>query len=210
MQYLLSQADIEAETLLCLAQLGDHLGLSTLEGGAIDALIQQPWVDDMISTAQILELPKFQQDPAKVNTLLHHPNRGAYTELQVLELLEMAHVAEDVVASILKMDAMQTSELDTLLGILVNKEPIPDMLLGKAVQQYRLSKGSRPSPGWSTYLRILPNVTMPDTGVTDEIDIIGTDVYLQLDHSETQEDGEDIDCVGYAWHWTCMSRQHWR
>lgn len=192
------------EAHLCLALLGDHLGISTLEDGAIDALIQEPWVDDMIPVAQILAMPKFQQDTAKVDALLHHPNRGAYTELQVLEFLEMVHMFEDTIASILKMDTMQTSELDTLLGILVNKEHIPDILLGKAVQQYRLPEGSRPGPGRSTRTRILPNIMMPDTGLKVNIDVFGSDLYLQLDHSKTQKDGEEMRwlallCTQYAW-----------
>lgn len=181
-----------ARTLLCLAQLGDHLGLSTLEDGAIDALIQRPWVDHMVSIAQLLAMPKFQHDTAKIDSLLHHPNRGAYTELQALELLEMVHVSEDSMAGILKMDTMQPSELDILLGILVNTAHIPGMLLGKAVQQYRLPEGSRPDPDWSTRTRILSNIMMPNAGIRIDIEVPHCNFYLEMEHNDGMEDGEEM------------------
>lgn len=52
------------------------------------------WVDNRHRIAQTLAMPMSQQDTAKIDKLLYHPNRGAYTELQVLELLEMANIME--------------------------------------------------------------------------------------------------------------------
>ena len=102
-QYLISQMlSSTEETLLCLAQLGDHLGHSALLDNAVDALIQKPWVDNMHCIAQILAMPTFHQDIARIGELLHHPRRGAYTELQVLELLEMADMSQNSIAAVLK------------------------------------------------------------------------------------------------------------
>lgn len=170
-----------AEILLCIVQLGDDLGLSTLS----------PWVDNMIPIEQILGMPKFRQDIASVDRLLHHPNRGAYTELQVLELLEMVHVSDDSIAGILKMDTMQPAELDTLLGILVNTEHIPGMLLVKAVQESRMPKELQPCPFGSACSRILHNIMMPDTGSEVDIQVPHAKFYLNMDYMQTQQDGEE-------------------
>ena len=148
-QYLTSQTKkMTDEAVLSLAQLGDHLGLSTMCDDAVDALIQRPWAKNMHRIAQILAMPRFQQDVAKTDRLLHHPKRGALTELQVLELLEMVNMVESSITTVLNMDIMQSAELDTLLGILVDAEYPPEMLR-KAVRQFRLPEGSKLGPDWS-------------------------------------------------------------
>ena len=133
MWYLTSQTRLmTGQAVLCLSQLGDHLGLSELCDDAVDSLVKKLWVEEMQHIVQILAMPRFEQNIAKIDKLLHHPKRGAHTELQVLELLEMANMSENSIASILNIDMMQSAELDTLLGILVNSEHAPGVLLRKS------------------------------------------------------------------------------
>lgn len=192
-QYLASQMlDMTEEMLLCLAKLGDHLGLSAMVDDAVDDLIQQPWVDNIDRIAHILVMPMFQHDTAKTDRLLHHSKRGAYTELQVLDLLEMVDAPETNIVSGVKLETMHYAELDTLLGILKNTEHSPGMLLYKAVQQYRLPEGSRPAPDWSTCTRIFHNILMPDTREYVNIPVAQTNLYLAMYNTQTQKDGKEM------------------
>lgn len=187
--YLTSQAQrMKGQAVMCLAHLGDHLGLPKLFDDAIDALIQKPWVGNMQHIAQILTMPIFQQDTAKIDRLLHLPGRGAFTELQVLELLEMVNMPENSIASILRMNTMTSAELDTLLGILTNTKHAPGLLLSKAVKQYRLPENLRTEPDWSAHVRILHHIMMPDAGTWTDIKIPHSKLYLELDH--VRENGE--------------------
>ena len=104
----------------------------------------------------------------------------------------MTKASEDSIASMLKMDTMQPAELDTLLGILANTEHTPGMLLCKAVRQHRLPEGSRPSPDWSACTRTLHNVMIPDTGVETAIKVPHTNFRLDIDHTRTLKDGEQL------------------
>ena len=142
--------------------------------------------------AQILALPNFRQDTAKIDRLLHHSQRGAFTELQVLELLEMADVSEDSIAAVLKIDTMQSAELDTLLGILVNTEHAPGMLLRKAVQQHRLSEALQSGSDWSASVRILRNISMPGTGTHTVIQVPHSDFHVIV--YRTKITGEQMQC----------------
>ena len=76
------------EALCCLARLGDHLGLSRLYNKAAEIIIRKPWGDDMKSLCNLLGVPVFKQNIAKVRELLHDARRGALSELQVLELCQ--------------------------------------------------------------------------------------------------------------------------
>lgn len=194
-QYLIRQPlSSTEETLLCLAQFGDHLGLSALLDNAVDALTQKPWVDNMHCIAQILAMPIVHDDVARMSKVLHHPRRGACTELQVLELLEMADMSQNSIAAVLRMDSMQPAELDILLGILVSTKyaHTAGMLLCKAVQQQRLPKGSQPCPDWSACTRIVHNIMMPDTGEKETIFLPHSNFSLKIGHHNIQQDGEQM------------------
>lgn len=200
MQYLTSHIHrMTGQAVLCLAKLGDCLGLCELLNNAVDALTQKPWVDNMHRIAQIVAMSMFQQDVAKIDEFLHHPRRGAYTELQVLELLEMADMPQNSIVAVLKMDRMQPAELDTLLGILVNTKyaPTAGMLLCKAVQQHILPKGPRLSPEGSACTRIVHNIMMPDKGTEEYISLPHSTFRLNIDHTRTQ-DGEHMFVVVIA------------
>ena len=206
-QYLTSQAlKMTNELLMCLAQLGDHLGLSGLFDDSVHALIQKPWVDNMHRIAQILVMPVFQQDIAKIDELLHHPGRGAYTELQVLQLLEMADMSQNNIAAVFKMDTMQPAEFDTLLGILVNTKHAPSagMLLCKAVQQHRLPESLQPCPDWTACTRIVHNVMMPDKEERVVMPLPHSAFYLIIDHTCTMKDGEQM-----LWQSLLVEGVHW-
>ena len=82
-------------------ELGDHLGLTALVDSAAEELIQRSWLDHMPQLKQLLQLPYFIQNLERVNKLLHHAKRGAYTELQVLDLLELSELLDDDIAAVL-------------------------------------------------------------------------------------------------------------
>ena len=175
--------------VLCLTELADYLGLSNLFDEAVAALMQLPWVDNMHRIAQILAMPQFQQNAVKMSDVLHHPRRGAYSEVQVLELLEMINTSDTNIAAILDMDTMQPAEMDTLLGILVNKVHDPGMLLRKAVQWHR-STSSDPRPDWSVRTRIVHNVMLPDIGEQKVIELPYADFSVGIDCTTIMDDGE--------------------
>ncbi len=95
----------------------------------------------------------YQRDTDKRNSLLHHPQRGAYTELQVLSLLESLGSTEDKLASALKMGGLQPAELHVLLGILASAERKPGILLRKAVQQHLTPERLQQTPDWTKPVR---------------------------------------------------------
>ena len=83
-----------------------------------------------------IQMPVYQQHQQKLIELLHLPQRGAYSELQVLQLLEHLSYSEADIAAVVQVDIMQPTELHVLMGILVNPDHgKPSMLLHKAVQQ---------------------------------------------------------------------------
>ena len=101
-EYLGGQAEhVEADGLLCLAQLADHLGLSSLLETAAEHLIMLPWHKNMQLLSSLMKLSVYATDTDKRNTLLHHPKRGAFTELQVLAVLEDLSIARADCASAL-------------------------------------------------------------------------------------------------------------
>ncbi len=56
---------------------------------------------------EVLELPTYLQNRARMDQLLHHAQRGAYTELQVLEVLDSMNMPEAFIADMLKINKMQ-------------------------------------------------------------------------------------------------------
>ena len=108
-----------------VALLADHLGLShLLEDAAID-LVQVPWWDQddgiMHKLGVLLQIAPYKQDGGKRSDLLHHPKRGALTELQVLESLDRKGCHEDEILSTLQMEGLQSGELKVLLAAIASR-----------------------------------------------------------------------------------------
>ena len=94
--------------LVSVAQLGDCLGLARLIESAAEILVQWPWSDNMESLAAICSLDHV-HDRALLRELLHHPNRGAVIQLQVLELLNCIVMPEEDVVFVLNLEKMQAA-----------------------------------------------------------------------------------------------------
>ena len=109
---------------------------------------------------EFLELPTYFQDKARMNQLLHHSQRGAYTELQVLEVLDSMNIPEAFIADMLKVDKMQTEELHALLCILLSTDRQHGPLLRQALEQYMLPECLRTSRDPICNTRFLHNVML--------------------------------------------------
>lgn len=127
---------MEGELLHELIKLADDLGLSSLLEAAAEALIKLPWQQQNMNWLNnLLQLSVYSSDIDKCNQLLHHPQRGAYTELQALQLLEQLGISRADCAPLLDLQGMQPAELHSLLAVLVNSEEDSGALLRAAVQQ---------------------------------------------------------------------------
>ncbi len=128
---------MSSQMLVCLARPGNHLGLSTLVMAAAEHIVQLPWQLNMHALAAVPQNSFYKHRQDKCSELLHHAQRGAYSELQELQLLESISCNEADVAAIVQVDIFQPAELQILLAILVNAEhSTPSKLLHKAVQQH--------------------------------------------------------------------------
>ena len=166
-QYLSNQAHrMQGHALYCLAQLADHLGLSALLEAAAEALIKQPWEHNMKQLSSMLQITLYREDTSKRNRLLHHPQRGAYTELQVLELVESLDVADSDCAAAVDLERLQPAELHVLLAVLADAEH-GSTLLRKAVQQLLVPEALRQPPDWTKHVRIMHNIMLPESGTSD-------------------------------------------
>lgn len=94
-------SDLTASMLVHLATLGDHLGLSTLCHPAAEALVQKSWLDNTESLTDLLQLSTIRQN--QEHNLLHQSDCGAYSELQLLDLLEL-QIDTDI-ANLFKLEA---------------------------------------------------------------------------------------------------------
>ena len=180
-----------ANALLCIVSFGDHLGLTALVDSAAEELIQRSWLDHMPHLKQLLQFPYFIQSLERVNKLLHHAKRGAYTELQVLELLELCKLPEDDIAAVLSIPAMQPAELHTLLGILTNGAHPSTVLLHKAVTQHLNLPASCPGPTMSSTF-IVNNVMMPSPDEARTSYAASPGSQLTLDVERRASDGKDL------------------
>ena len=136
---------MNTKALLSLAKLGDHLGLASLCEAAAEVMVQVPWEGQVHQLATVLQMPVYRLDLAKKNTLLHHAKRGAYTELQVLEVLERAEASDDELMTCISLQTLQLEEMQVLLRILSNSGHKPGAFLAKAVQQHSLPARLQPT-----------------------------------------------------------------
>ena len=109
--------------MLSVANLADHLGMTSLCQFAADAIVRCPWTNGLSDLAAVHLLSPYADNNTAWYNLLHHVNRGAYTELQLLEFLENYHVCEEEIASVLQLDQMQPAEIQMLLSILSRSDP---------------------------------------------------------------------------------------
>ncbi len=105
---------------------------------------------------EVLEL----QNRARMDQLLHHAQRGAYTELQVLEVLVSMNMPEAFIADMLKINKMQKVEFHALLSILLSSERQHGPLLRQALEQHMLPESLRPSRDPTCNTRFLHNVML--------------------------------------------------
>lgn len=147
-----------------VALLADDLGLSELlEAGAAE-LAKRPWEENAIMgrLSILLQMTPYKQDVHKRNRLLHHPESGACTELQVLELLDMmTDIPEAEIVSALRIETLQPAELNVLLAALLKRQHDSNLLLRAAVEQKLVPEGLR-SPDWAKPVRIVEIVLSSD------------------------------------------------
>ncbi len=137
--------DCERAIWKAVAELGSHVGLVPITELAAECIVKRPWEDGMQVLKEVLELPTYLQNRARMNQLLHHAQRGAYTELQIFEILDSMKMPEAFIADMLKIDKMQTEELHALLSILLSSERQHGPLLRQALEQHMLPECLRPS-----------------------------------------------------------------
>ncbi len=165
------EQQMRAHALYCLAKLADHLGLSCLLAAAAEALIKLPWEKNM-------ERLKRQ--------------RGAYTELQLLDLLPAAiYSAESTYASAIDLESLQPNELQALLGILVDNRGSSDALLRSALKQSQIPEALRPKLDWSQPVRVITDIVLPKQGeVRNSMQLIRLpECHLTLRITHTQSEG---------------------
>jgi len=155
-------AQMDTKALLSLAKLGDHIGLASICETAAEAMIQMPWEHQMHELAAVLQMPVYKLDLAKKNELLHHAKRGAYTELQVLELLEETTASDDELMTCISLQTLQPEEMQVLLRILTNSDHKPGAFLAKAVQQHTLPACLQSNVKVATTTRLVDHIMRPE------------------------------------------------
>ena len=190
------------DALLMVAVLGDHLGLTSLVKDAADELIQASWVVYMQHLKQLLQLSYFNQNLDRINKLLHHATRGAFTELQVLELLEFSKLPEDDIAAVLSITTKQPAEVHTLLGILTNGEHPSAVLLHKAVSQHLKLPASCPGPTMTTGTFIVNNIMLPGPDEAETMYMALPRSQLRLGVQRSASDGKDSSFAGSVTYFT--------
>ena len=188
--------------LLCAVELGDHLGLTALVDSAAEELIQRSWLDHMPQLKQLLQIPYFTQNLDRVNKLLHHAKRGAYTELQVLELLELSELPEDDIAAVLSISTMQPAEVHTLLGILTNGTHLSAVLLHKAVTQHLKLPASSPGTTMTTGTFVVNTNMLPGPDEAGTMYMALPRSQLRLGVQKKASDGKDLTFAGSVTYFT--------
>ncbi|DBB18067.1 TPA: hypothetical protein ACH3X3_003056 [Trebouxia sp. C0006] len=96
--------------------------------------------------------------------LLHHPQCGAYTELQILDLLKAANTPWSDCASVIDLESLQPSELHALLGVFADEEWDSDFeaLLRSALKQQMVPEALRSKLDWTKPVRITHNIMLPE------------------------------------------------
>ncbi len=180
-----------AHALYCLAKLADHLGLSCLLAAAAEALIKLPLEKNLAQLNRLLLMSVYKADTAKRNKLLHHPQRGAYTELQLLDLCPAAIYSPGrTCASAIDLESLQPNELRALLGVLVNKRGSSDALLRSALKQSQIPEALRPKLDWSQPVRVITDIVLPKQGEVRNsmqlIPLLECHLTLRIPHKQSE------------------------
>ena len=128
--YLRSELTVGCPTgcILSVAKLADHLGLPDLCATACELIVHHSWhrethlgtfTDTM---KQVQQLTDYKNSAQMWRELLHHPCRGATSELQVFQLLEALKTCEQDIRDALRWSDMPTSDAQALLYILSRQE----------------------------------------------------------------------------------------
>ncbi len=180
-----------------MIQLGSHVGLTSIIEIAAEAIVQRPWADAMQVLKEVIELPVYRQDIVKMDSLLHHSKRGAYTELQVLELLDSLDMNEGSIATVLKVESMQREELHAVLNILLQSHRHSGILLRKALEQHLLPESLRADTVQECHTRFLHNIML--TGKRQVLPLPKSRLALQIE--ALNKDGKSV------WPWRCHCTQ---
>ena len=171
---------LNAEGALCLMKLGDHIGNPKLVEHAAETLVKRRWRDNqkpliaLIKDLHCTDLPQLKK-------LLHHADRGAVTELGVLELSEYAKLPEDTIAAMIDLEVMQAVEIDVLLGILANSSHTGHHdLLRRAVHRQVKCRQTQHEEVFTDNRRFVSNVMVPDR------DFPNLEPYFQIDLPQCQ------------------------
>jgi len=159
------------DALLCLARLADHLGLSSLLETAAEGLIKLPWEGNMSHPNELLQMSLYKRDTDRRDQLLHHSQRGAYTELQLLNLLKAANTSWRDCASAIDVESLQPSELHALLGVFADEEWEPDSeaLLRPALKEQLRPEALRSKLDWTKPVRVTHGIMLPEQWRADNI-----------------------------------------
>ncbi len=179
-------------SLLCLAKLADHLGLSSLLETAAEALIKLPWEGNMLCLSHLLRLSLYKRDTDRRDKLLHHPKRGAYSELQILELLKAANTPCSNCASAVDLESLQPSELHALLGMFADKhwDSDSEAFLRSALKEQLRPEALRSKLDWTCPVRIIHNIMLPEQRGADSkqnvqtIPLRNCDLELLIEHEK--------------------------
>ena len=135
---------------------------------------------------RLLLMSVYKADTAKLNKLLHHPQRGAYTELQLLDLFNTAFGG--TCASAIDLERLQPDELHALLGILVDSQGSSDALLLSALKQTQIPLRSKLD--WSQPVRVIIQIVLPKQGEvrnsTQLIRLPECDLALRITHRQSE------------------------
>ena len=115
-------------------------------------LIVLPWHKNTLLITELLNFSVYTTDADKRFKLLHHPRRGACTELQVLALHEFMGMPKAECAPALELHRLHPAELHVLLTVLLDDEEDPGPLLRAAAcaaKQQLLPDDLRAAPDWT-------------------------------------------------------------
>ena len=188
--YLQSKLDDRtADEVFGIALLADHLGLPALLEDAARSIAALPWWDGacgvMPKLAILLKMAPYKQDANKRRALLHNPQRGAYTELQVLELLDSMGCHEDEILFALRMEGLQSAELNALLAAIVSRPTDSYQLLRAAVQMH-LTHGAVQAPlAWDSGVTIMGDLNLLSLRAHD-IEVLPSGVKVHIGYQVTE------------------------
>ena len=184
MGYLTGAApSMTPEILSCLTKLAERLGLPSLLESIANRLVTKSWETCASPLAFMTSyLHKADQD---VTAFLHHPDRGACAELQVLQVLEDAGLSESAISDVVDVTLMGRSELDMLFRILLNEgHSSQNLLMRKAL--HRHLNYTAPQLHSNRQTSILDNIMMPDS--TKTLPLPDSNMQLMIDRNGV--DGE--------------------